>query len=54
LIEAVKKDTAKAGFLKLYLATEHKGYYEKFGFNYIGEGYHPWGESSRIYGCDVT
>ena len=51
LIEAVKKDAIKAGFSKLYLATEHNGYYEKFAFDYIGEGYHSWGESSRVYEC---
>jgi N-acetylglutamate synthase-like GNAT family acetyltransferase len=51
LIEAIKKDTAKAGFSKLYLATGHVGYYEKFGFTYSGDGHHPWGESSRVYEC---
>jgi len=51
LIEDVKKDAKKVRFSKLYLATEHRGYYEKFDFSYIGEGYHPWGESSRVYEC---
>jgi N-acetylglutamate synthase-like GNAT family acetyltransferase len=49
LIEEVIKDTAKAGFRKLYLATDHIGYYEKFDFKYLVDGYHPWGEVSRVY-----
>ena len=53
LIDAIKKDTKKAGFSKLYLATDHVGYYEKFNFHYIADGYHPWGESSRIYECEL-
>ncbi|MCL2563067.1 MAG: GNAT family N-acetyltransferase [Oscillospiraceae bacterium] len=53
LIAQIKEDTAKAGFDTLYLSTDHKGYYEKYGFSYIGDGYHPWGERSRIYGCEV-
>lgn len=49
LIEQAKEDAKKAGFQKLYLCTEHTGYYEKYGFEYIGNGYHPWGGQSRIY-----
>lgn len=49
LIEKIKKDAAKFGFKNLYLCTDHIGYYEKYGFSYIADGYHPWGESSRIY-----
>lgn len=49
LIEKAKEDTCKMGFDYLYLSTDHIEYYEKFGFEYIGQGYHPWGEESRIY-----
>lgn len=49
LIERIKQDSLKAGFQYLYLSTHHVGYYEKYGFRYIGNGYHPWEEESRIY-----
>jgi len=53
LLDKAKEDTKNAGFTHLYLCTGHIGYYEKYGFNYIGQGYHPWGESSRIYEAAV-
>lgn len=49
LLEQAKKDAKLGGFSHLYLCTNHIGYYEKYGFEYIGMGYHPWGDSSRIY-----
>lgn len=54
LIERCKADARKAGFDDLYLCTDHIGYYERYGFEYIGMGYHPWGESSRIYACRLV
>lgn len=54
LIEKVKQDAASYGFSKLHLCTDHIGYYEKYGFYHIGTGYHPWGESSRIYAFDFA
>jgi GNAT superfamily N-acetyltransferase len=49
LLIKAKKDAKDANFENLYLSTDHIGYYEKFGFLYIGQGYHPWGDESRIY-----
>ena len=53
LIDRIKQDAAKAGFRKVYLSTGHTGYYEKYGFEYVCEGYHPWGERSRVYECTI-
>ena len=54
LLEKSKKDCAHFGFPTVYLATSHIGYYEKFGFSHMGQGYHPWGEESRIYHCPTN
>ena len=53
LIEQAKIDAKKAGSEHLYLCTDHIGYYEKYGFEYIGQGYHPWEEESRIYELEL-
>jgi N-acetylglutamate synthase-like GNAT family acetyltransferase len=49
LMDKAKDDARKAGFATVYLSTDPIGYYEKHGFEYIGQGYHPWQEESRIY-----
>ena len=53
LLEQAKRDSKAAGLEKVYLCTDHIGYYENYGFTYIGIGYHPWGDSSRIYASEV-
>ena len=53
LIERAKEDARKFGFSNLYLCTNHVGYYEKFSFRYIADGYHPWREQSRIYAIEL-
>lgn len=53
LIDRIKKDTISLGFDFLYLVTDHIGYYEHFDFEKIGTGYHPWGETSSIYRCNL-
>ena len=49
LIRRIKSDAYQAGFKRLYLCTDHTGFYERYDWKFIGTGYHPWGESSRIY-----
>lgn len=49
LIQKARQDAARAGYERLYVCTDHIGYYEKYGFSYLAQGYHPWGETSRIY-----
>lgn len=49
LVQMIVKEAAKLGYETVHLCTDHIGYYEKAGFDYIGDGYHPWGESSRVY-----
>jgi len=53
LIDKAKRDSKKFGYEYLYLCTEHIGYYEKYGFAYIGQGYHPWEAESRIYEIEL-
>ncbi|GKU24284.1 GNAT family N-acetyltransferase [Clostridium folliculivorans] len=53
LLEQAKKDAKLGGFSNVYICTDHIGYYEKYGFEYIGTGYHPWGGSSRIYSANL-
>ena len=53
LLQRAREDASAAGFEKVYLCTDHVGYYEHYGFQYIGIGYHPWGEHSRIYCADA-
>lgn len=49
LMGRAKADAKAMGFTRLYLSTDHAAYYERYGWRHIGTGYHPWGESSRIY-----
>lgn len=49
LLEKAKIGAQTAGFNHIYLCTDHVGYYEKYSFEYIGQGYHPCGGESRIY-----
>ena len=49
VIEAACKRALRQGFDKVYLATDHVGLYEKYGFTYIESRTDIYGEESRIY-----
>jgi len=49
LLEHGRVVAATLGFPMLYLSTGHVGYYEKYGWHYIGNGYDVSGEATRIY-----
>ncbi|MDF9824173.1 N-acetylglutamate synthase-like GNAT family acetyltransferase [Breznakia sp. PF5-3] len=53
LIDKIKDDTKQMGYERLYLCSDHIGYYEQYGFTYIGDGEHPDGETSRIYEVEI-
>ena len=42
-------EARRLGFSKLYLATDHIGYYEKYGVAYIGQCYGHDNEPGRLY-----
>lgn len=49
LVDHILEQAKLLGFNDVHLCTELIGYYEKLGFTYNGLGYHPWGDSSRVY-----
>lgn len=49
LLSHGRHEAARLGYKKVYLATDHIGYYEKYSWNYIATGFHPWGAESRVY-----
>jgi len=49
LLEHGRHEAAMLGFSTVYLSTDHIGYYEKYGWMYIGQGYSFNGETCRIY-----
>lgn len=49
IIEHAIVNAKEQGYDKIYLATDHIGLYEKYGFLYKENRLDVWGEDSRIY-----
>ncbi len=49
LMEHGITEAGKLGYEKVYLTTDHDGYYEKYGWQRIEDGFDFYGQSTRIY-----
>jgi len=54
LLAYAEDETKRVGYKVAYLTTDHKGYYERYGWKYFGKGLEPGGESTRIYFKDLN
>ena len=54
VIEAACERAERQGFDKVWLATDHIGLYEKYGFTYVESRVDIYGEKSRIYCKNLT
>lgn len=53
LLNHARCEAAKLGFDKVYLTTDHIGYYEKYGFREIGLDMYDWGRPTKLYEADT-
>lgn len=49
IIGRALSDAAAQGFDRVYVATDHIGLYEKYGFSYLENRKSVWGEDDRVY-----
>jgi SAM-dependent methyltransferase len=53
LLAHSRREAAKLGFDKVFLNTDHVGYYEKYDWQYIGDFPHQNGVDTRVYEADA-
>jgi GNAT superfamily N-acetyltransferase len=49
LLSHGRREATKLGFEKVYLCTDHVGYYEKYGWRFLGMEKSEWGGNTRVY-----
>ena len=54
LLEHCRAEAGKLGFDKVYLNTDHIGYYEKYNWQYMGDFAHQDGTDARVYTADTV
>lgn len=53
ILDHAKYEAAGLGFGKVYIATDHIGFYEKYGFREIGLDIYTWGRAAKLYEADT-
>ena len=53
MLNHAKYEAARLNFKKVYIATDHIGYYEKYGFREIGLDIYEWGSPAKLYEADT-
>jgi len=53
LLTQSRLEAASLGFNKVYLNTDHVGYYEKYGWSFMGDFAHQSGTDARVYEADA-
>lgn len=51
LLDHARAETATMGYNRLYLVTDLVGFYEKCGWEYLGDAHEPEGGTIRLYGA---
>ena len=54
LLDHGRREAVKLGFKKVYLNTDHVGYYEQYGWRYLGDFAHQAGVDARVYEADAV
>ena len=54
LLEHAEQECSHIGISSFYLTTEHDGYYEKYGWQRIEDGYFSSGKKIRIYKKEIN
>jgi GNAT superfamily N-acetyltransferase len=49
LLDFAAREAGRVGYKTIYLSTDHTSFYERYGWEYIGDGVEPDGEAARIY-----
>lgn len=53
ILDHARYEAANLGFGKVYIATDHIGFYEKYGFREIGLDIYTWGRAAKLYESDT-
>lgn len=49
LLKHGRCEAGRLGFSNVYLCTDHTGYYEKYGWDFLGMAESEWGTMNRVY-----